>query len=120
VTTAAAAVAAVAPAPVVTLDSGEVEQALAAGRLVVCVQPPSIEYPSFHQADLTWELYVMSGPAQDRAEAWRRIDAVLSALAAPASGLSIESADPSNYQPRNGHTVPAYIVTLSPETQVTA
>lgn len=97
----------------VTLDSREVEAALFHGPVVV-VQPPKIEFSTFTITDLTWDVYVVSGPTDDAVEAWRRTDAVIDAM--ELGYMPLDRGEPANFQAR-GAAYPAYILTLK-ETQI--
>lgn len=96
----------------VTLDTRAVEKGLFHGPVVV-VQPPKIEFSTFTITDLTWDVYVVSGPTDDAVEAWRRTDDVIDAM--ELGRLPLDRGEPANFQGQNA-TYPAYILTLK-ETQ---
>lgn len=96
----------------VTLKSAEVEDLLFHGP-VVLIQPPKMTFSTFTIVDAVWDLYVISGPVDDRMESWRLMDGVIDKM--EFAHLPLDRAEPANFQPMQGPAVPAYYITW-PET----
>lgn len=95
-----------------TVDAAHVASGSRHG--VVVVSPPELEFETFGgDADLTWELHVIAGPAENYLAAWERIDQIISAL--EASDLPLHRAKPGAWEPITpGPPLPAYTITLHP------
>lgn len=98
----------------VTLDSQKVEAALFHGPVVV-VQPPELTFSTFTIMDAVWDVYVVSGPVDDRIESWRRTDDVIDAM--EMAHMPLDTAKPANFQTRS-NAYPAYILTLNETLQL--
>lgn len=83
---------------------------LDAGRAVVIVKPPRLEYPTFGTTNAEWSVIVAAGPADDYVAAWDRLDEVLDAIAQP---LGAESAEPSTYKVSDTKGYPAYVLKIT-------
>lgn len=99
----------------VTLDSREIEAGLFHGPVVI-VQPPVIDFSTFTIMDLTWSVYVISGPVDDVVQAWRRSDDVIDAL--ELGYMPLDRGEPANFQTSKS-AYPAYVLTLKETVQVT-
>ncbi|WP_104087266.1 hypothetical protein [Arthrobacter sp. GMC3] len=99
----------------VTLDSQDVEAALFHGPVVV-VQPPKLTFSTFTIMDAVWDVYVVSGPKDNRIESWRRTDDVIDAM--ELAYMPLGTAEPANFQTRS-NAYPAYILTLNETLQLT-
>lgn len=99
----------------VTLDSQDVEAALFHGPVVV-VQPPQLTFSTWTIMDAEWDVYVVSGPVDNRIESWRRTDDVIDAM--EMAHMPLGRAEPANFQTRSGPAYPAYIVTLAETLQL--
>lgn len=95
---------------VATLDLLEIPPALAAGKPVVAIQPPKLEFLNYHTADAEFELIVIAGPYADRLAAWKVIDPIVHALQAP---MNITKAEPANFQHPSLPDYPAYVLTFT-------
>ncbi|AMB58241.1 hypothetical protein [Microterricola viridarii] len=105
----AAMLAADLPDVLVTLDALKIPSAARHG--VIVITPPAIEFPSYTQAEIDWELGLVAGPATDLERAWRQLDAMLDALTT--AQLPLERADPGSLPQQGGPALPAYTVTLA-------
>lgn len=98
----------------VTINPAEIAKTIPAG--VVVLTPPDLTFPTFHITDTSWEIWAITGPAQEILAAWSNLDAIVDTLAA---GLEVTGARADSYQPPGGSTpVPAYVLTLT-ETHTT-
>lgn len=91
----------------VTLDATEVGSAAQAGLHVVLVDPPRVTWLAVGAADLAWQIWAVAGG--DYAEAWARLDAILTAL----TPLDLDTAEPATFRDPTGTEYPAYRITTT-------
>lgn len=94
----------------VTMDAAEAPNQLAAGQVVVVIEPPRISWQTYTLREYEWTVSVIAGPYTDPLGAWRAMEPVIDALAVP---LSIDAAVPSRYAPPNAPQYPAYQLTFT-------
>lgn len=94
----------------VTTEPGTAVGALADGKAVAILQPPSLEFPTWDNTTAEWELYLAAGPFQDARAAWGVLDDLIHKLATP---LALESAKPANFSVPSGTDYPAYVLTFT-------
>lgn len=98
------------PEPLITL-SGPEANANATQYPIVLIQPPNVEYGTYTQATARWTVVLVS-PLSDPLDAWDQLDAMAEALRLP---LDVDEAKPTNFQPPQGTTVPALVLSLTTE-----
>lgn len=94
---------------IVTLDILEVPAGLGMGA-VVLVQPPELDFSTYHYTEAKWELAVISGPIHDVLQAWEIIVPIQTALQVP---LSLDTAYPSTFQHPGMQDHPAYALAFT-------
>lgn len=93
-----------------TTDPAAAPPRLAAGALVAVVNPPRQTFTNYHEVVKEWPVWLITGPRNDRAVSWDRLDAALAALAVP---LSVDEAAPEVFDDLQGATYPALTLTLT-------
>lgn len=93
----------------VTLDGATAASAAQAGNHVVIISPPRLEFPTWHQIEAEFTIWLVAGP--NHAQAWERMDKMLELLAGP---LELETATPETLtDPSTGAEFPAYRCTTT-------
>lgn len=93
----------------VTLNGATAGSAAQSGAHVVVIGPPSLQFPTWHQIESTFTIWLVAGP--DHITGWDRLDVMLERLAGP---LELESAEPESLaDPSSGTDFPAYRCTTS-------
>lgn len=93
----------------VTLNGATAGSAAQAGSHVVVIGPPSLEFPTWHQVESTFTIWLVAGP--DHITGWDRLDVMLERLAGP---LELEDATPETLtDPSTGADFPAYRCTTT-------
>lgn len=94
----------------VTVDAADAPNQLAAGLVVVVIEPPAVTWQTYTVREYAWTLSVIAGPFTDPLAAWEAIEPVINALAVP---LSIDAATPARYTAAGGVQYPAYQLTFN-------
>lgn len=110
-TAAAAALVDVEPQAIVTTDPDEALNAVAGGSSAVLIQPPRLTFPTYHQVEAAFTVYVVPG-AGDRDRAWTSADELLRRLRE--AWDDVTEAAPYDWRP-DADTAPlvAYEVTVN-------
>lgn len=83
---------------------------------IVIVAPPDMTFPTFTQTEITHELAVIAGPADNLLKAWERLDAMVEAIRR--AGFDLDAARGDMFKPLHGSPLPGYTLTLNPETVI--
>lgn len=82
---------------IVTLDMEEAVNAVNAGRHVVFLQPPDVDYTTDHAIVCTWRIYVIPGES-DRIIGWHIIDALVDIIR---DAINVTRSTPYDWTPTN-------------------
>lgn len=95
----------------VTIDPTDAAPALDSGTAtVVVVNPPTLEFVTWHQTRAEWPVWVIAGPPTDHPTAWAALD---DALPIVVRVLEAETAQPNAFTDGQGHSYPAYLITTT-------
>jgi hypothetical protein len=92
-----------------TVNAAEVPSGAPNG--VVVVAAPKLDFASWGEPAVEWELHAIAGPADNYLAAWSVLDRILQALHAAA--LNLKRAEPGGYAQLNGPVLPSYTITLN-------
>lgn len=91
---------------------------LAAGRPAVLVMAPRIERETYHSAEATWDVLAMAPQWDDPDAAWATLDRLLEVLGR-SDVLAWDTAEPVQYDARQGRSYPAYRLELTTDHDTT-
>lgn len=84
---------------------------VAAGTPCVLIGPPRWDdWTATNEVTFVWRLLVIAGTEAPNLDAWTELDALVEAVA---EVLSVELAEPAQYQPPSGAPRPAYALTVT-------
>jgi len=92
-----------------TINAAEIPSGAANG--VVVVAAPKLDFATWADPVVEWELHAIAGPADNYLAAWRVLDKILQAL--HAAELNLKRAEPGGYAQLNGPVLPSYTITLN-------
>lgn len=95
----------------VTSDAVEAGNLLAAGNIVVLIQPPALVPLTTTTTQYEWDLILATGPADDPLRALTLMDPVLGQIIG--SDLAPTAARPNTLQALGGRNYPCYIITTT-------
>lgn len=95
----------------VTTSAVEAGNLLAAGNIVVLIQPPALVPLITTTTQYEWDLIIATGPADDPLRALTAMDPVLGQIIT--SALAPTAARPNTLQALGGRNYPCYIVTTT-------
>lgn len=94
----------------VTTDTVAAESQVSAGNPAIVINPPVITCETYHAVDMTWQVWIITGPPTNRVAAWERLDQLIDAIRVP---VDVDQFEPAAFQPAQGPVVPAYIATIT-------
>lgn len=91
-------------------DPRKIPNLVANGDFVVCVNPPSRSFLTWHEEEWEWEVWLVAGPSNDLETAWERLDRAVDLLATP---LEVETARADAFTDQQRAQYPAYVLTIT-------